>query len=245
MENDHPVSIVLPMFNEKESIGAAIRNAAGFLSSRYAGSEIIVIDDGSTDGSFEVVEQLKKEFSSLKCIHFDKNKGIGRALRTALGEAKNSIILYTDSDWPVSNDVLKEAFDLLNRENADLVVGYRKGKRELFYRKVYSFLYNFFVRVVFGLGFKDTNCPLKLIRKKVIDNIILRSDGPFIDAELLVRSRNKGYKIVELVYLNIPRKSGHSKFNSFSGVIKAMSSTLIEMSKLAPELLSGGLKGVK
>ena len=136
------------------------------------------------------------------------------------------------------DEILKQAFGLLIREKADLVIGRRQGKRKLFYRKVYSLFYDFFVRTIFRLKIKDANCPLKIIRRKVIKEIVLKSEGPFIDVELLVRSRNKGYKIAELPYLNIPRKLGHSKFNSFSGVTKALKSTFKEMLKITPELIS-------
>lgn len=237
MKNNYSVSLVIPMFNEKESIESTIRSAVSFLSNCNPDSEIIVVDDGSTDGSFDLISELGKENSLLKCIHFDKNEGIGRALRTGFNQAKNDLILYTDSDWPVDSEVLRQAFDLLIREKADLVVGCRQGKRRLFYRKVYSLSYNLLIRTVFGLKIKDVNCPLKIIYKEVIKDIVLKSDGPFIDVELLVRSRNKGYKLVELPYLNIPRKSGYSKFNSFSGVTKAVKSTLKEMLKITPELI--------
>lgn len=237
MKNSYSISLVIPMFNEKESIESTIRSAVSFLNNCNPDSEIIVVDDGSTDSSFSLVSALGRENSLIKCVRFNENKGIGRALRAGFNQAKNDLILYTDSDWPVDDEILKQAFDLLFREKADLVVGHRLGKRKLFYRKVYSFFYNLFVRIIFGLKIKDVNCPLKIIYRKVIKDIVLKSDGPFIDVELLVRSRNKGYEIAELPYLNMPRKLGHSKFNSFSGVTKALKSTLKEMLKITPELI--------
>ena len=237
MKNSYSISLVIPMFDEEESIESTIRSAVSFLSNCNSDSEIIVVDDGSTDSSFDLVSALSKKNSLIKCIRFDENKGIGRALRAGFNQVKNDLILYTDSDWPVDSEILKQAFDLLIREKADLVVGCRQGKRKLFYRKVYSLFYNFFVRNIFKLKIKDVNCPLKIIYRKVINDIVLKSDGPFIDVELLVRSRNKGYKIVEFPYLDTPRKLGHSKFNSFSGVAKAVKSTFKEMLKNTPELI--------
>ena len=89
------------MFNEKESIEATMRSAVGFLSNCNPDSEIIVVDDGSTDSSFGLVSALGRENSLIKCIRLDKNKGIGSALRAGFNQAKNDLILYTDSDWPV------------------------------------------------------------------------------------------------------------------------------------------------
>ena len=240
MKNKYSVSMVLPMFNERESIESTIRNAVGFLSDFNSDSEIIVVDDGSTDGSLGIVKELSKKISFLEYVCFNKNRGLGRALRAGFNQAENDFILYTDSDWPVDSGVLRKAFDLLVREKADLVVGCRNGKRELLYRRACSFFYNLFVKAIFGLKFKDVNCPLKLVHKKIINDIILKSDGPFIDVELLVRIKNKGYKIIELSYPNIPRKLGKSKFNSFGAIMKAMKSTFIEIVKFTPELLSRG-----
>lgn len=225
------------MLDERESIESTVRNAVSFLSNCNPGSEIIIVDDGSIDGSFDIVRKLRQEISLLKCIRFDRNKGIGKALRVGFNQAKNDLILYTDSDWPVNNEVLKQAFYLLISERADLVVGYRRGKRESSCRHMYSFFYNLFVRTIFRLKIKDVNCPLKLFYKKVVNDIVLKSDSPFINVEFLVRSKNKGYKIIELPYSNISRKLGHSKFSSCREIMKAIKGVFREMLKFTLELI--------
>lgn len=226
MNKQLSVSVVIPMYNEKECICYTVKELRKGFFDECVDFEIVVVDDGSTDGSFFLVNDLCKYYSFLRIIHFDKNRGIGSALKAGFKSAKNSIIIYTDSDLPVDIATLKRGLNILNdRDDLDMVIGYRHGRRESVMRYIYTYVFNGVIRRLFKVKFRDINCAMKIFRRSVIENMILRSEGPFIDAELVVRARNRGVKIFELKINEVPRAFGYSKFASRGTIVK----TIIKM----------------
>jgi glycosyltransferase involved in cell wall biosynthesis len=231
------VSLVIPMFNEEGCIEGTVKTLRDFFNSLGLNFEIIVIDDGSTDGSFRILEDLRGDYSSLRVIRLAKNTGIGRALRTGFEGAKHDVIIYTDADLPVQICGLKKGLDMLLENNADIVVGSRVGKRESLSRLVYTSVYNFIIRHLFRLDVQDVNCAMKIIRRSKIKEACLRSEGPFIDAEILIKAKNIGLKILEIEVENVPRKDGFSKFASNKTIIFTIFKMLSELLMIYPDLI--------
>jgi len=231
------VSVVIPMFNEMECIAYTIKELSDFFSLLNLDYEIIVVDDGSTDGSLEKVRGLCKSYSSLKAITLYKNIGIGRALRAGYDSARNEVIIYTDADLPVDKESFRDVLDLLYRNNIDIVVGRRIGGRESSLRYVYTLVYNTIMRQMFKTDLRDINCPMKVFRRSVIENVKLKSDGPFIDAELLIKAKNKGFRIFETEVSCTRQRNRVSKFASPKKIISTLFKIVLELTDLYPELL--------
>jgi glycosyltransferase involved in cell wall biosynthesis len=236
MYNKTAVSVVMPMFNEKDYTLYTVRELGDFFKEQGIDFELIVVDDGSTDGSSQIIDHLSQGNSFLKVIHFEKNSGIGRALRSGFNSATKDIIIYTDFDLPVEKDKIKESIDILKGNNVDLIVGRRIGTRETAIRHLYSFVYNQMIKKLFRIGLNDINCALKVFRRDMVSKMELKSDGPFIDAELLIRARNKGFKILELEVANSPRLFGCSKFAARKNIIRTVSKMISELLRLYPEI---------
>jgi hypothetical protein len=126
---------------------------------------------------------------------------------------------------------------MLLEHNADIVVGCRVGKRESFLRLVYTSVYNFIIRLIFRLDLQDVNCAMKIIRRSKIKETCLRSNGPFIDAEILIRAKNMGLKILEIQVENVPRKKGFSKFASNKTIFFTIFKMISELLMIYPDLI--------
>ena len=218
MSKQPSVSIVIPMYNEKEQISFTISELVAFLDSISLDYEIIIVDDGSTDGSPDIVCGIIETTPQIGLITLNRNLGIGRALRAGFASAKNDIIIYTDADLPVGKNIFKDALDLLSNNRADIVIGSRVGRRESLSRYVYTQTYNAIVRCLFNVKLKDINAGMKVFRREIVDTIRLKSDGPFIDTELLINSLDKGFKIYEIEVSNIIRKNRKSRFAAAENV---------------------------
>jgi len=204
------ISFVLPMYNEREAIEDTveeIRIIARALSDDY---EIIISDDGSTDDSVEIARRLAKENSDIKVVCLEKNTKFGGALAAGLKEASKDIILYTDSDLPISLLDIKKSIPMI--KNADIITATSIVKKgENLKRRFISWGYNFLLRVLFNINIKDVNSGYKIYRKSILNGMDFISHSPFIDAEIFLRAKAKNAKIVEYPLIFRPRRQGTSK----------------------------------
>lgn len=209
MEIKEGVSFVLPMFNEEENIGATIAKIKSVAKEITKDYEVVVVDDASTDASVKTVEALAREDASIKLFCLEKNTKFGGALARGLKEASKDVILYTDSDMPVTIDDIKASLPLI--AEADIVTGYSKIKKgDTVKRKIISLAYNFIVRIFFGLDIKDINSGYKIVRKSAIEGANFISRSPFIDVELFLYARKRGCIVKQFPLIFIQRAGGKS-----------------------------------
>lgn len=218
------------MYNEKEYVHRTIEEASRILDLIEADYEIIVVDDASNDGSEKIVEDLAKFNNRIKIFHHKSNRKLGGALKTGFSKAAKDIIVYTDVDLPFNLLILKEAVSLI--KEADIIQGYRIGRRESIMRTIYSKVYNFLIRFIFGLKVKDVNFSMKIFKKEILEHLKLKSEGSFISAEFLIKAQNFGYKIKEIGVDYLPRSYGISRLSSPGVILKI----LFEIIKLYPEI---------
>jgi len=220
------LTLFMPALNEELSIRrtvvAAVEAADRLVADgTVATYEVLVVDDGSTDGMPRVLEELSAEFPQLRHERHPVNRGPGAAMRTGFTESRGELVLYTDADLPVDLAVVGEAVRILRRDDADIVAGYRRSRSgEGARRVVYSAVYNALVRVVLGLRVRDVNFALKLVRRRVIDTLDLTSDGIFLDAELLSRADRAGFRIVQMGADYLPRLAGTSTAASWPRIVE-------------------------
>lgn len=215
------LSLVMPALNEEENLEEAVSRAAGPLTEAVGpGWEIVLVNDGSTDGTEAVAEALAAADPRVRAVHHAQNEGLGGALRSGFAAAQGDVLAYCDSDLPFDMRVLAEAYTLLGRSGADVVSGYRLGRDgEGWRRHLYSAVYNRLVRLAFGLRVRDVNFSLKVFRRAVWEREGLHSTGSFIDAELLARAHRNGFRIAQLGVVYTPRVRGTSTLSRPSVIV--------------------------
>lgn len=214
------LSFVLPMYNEKDNIEKMVEVTLG-LGRRVARRfEIVIVDDASTDGSGAIADRLAEAHPEVRVLHHPVNRKLGGAIRTGFGAAAMDYVLYMDSDLPIDMDEAPPAFEMI--AGADMVIGYRLGRAEGPRRAFISWVYNRMIRLLFGLKVKDVNFAFKLFRREILDRVSLRSEGSFIDAELLIETRRHGYRIKELGLNYYPRVAGVSTLSGTGVIVKIL-----------------------
>ena len=181
------LSVFIPCFNEDKNIGELLSKAIQFLPKVSSDYEIIVVDDGSSDATFQIAQKISKENPQVKIIRHEKNKGYGAALRSGFENSKKDHIFFTDGDSQF--DITELSKLVPYTKDYDIVAGFRIKRRDNFMRKINEFSFNRLVRVLFGLKIRDLNCAFKIYKKEVIDNLTLRSSLAFINSEMLIRAK--------------------------------------------------------
>jgi glycosyltransferase involved in cell wall biosynthesis len=188
------ISFVFPMFNEAENIATTLSKAtrlAGELADDY---EIIVVDDASTDDCGHIVEETAAADGRIRLIRLARNTKFGGALAKGLLSATKEVVIYTDSDFPATEKDIGTAIDLL--EGADVVSPYSTEVKDgSLKRIIMSKGYNFLVRTLFGLKMRDINAGLKVYKRDVFKGMNPLSRSPFVDAEIFVEARRRGFRI--------------------------------------------------
>jgi len=218
------LSVFYPMWNEEAYIERALAFGARACEALMADGdirdyELIVIDDKSTDRTPEIADFLATIDPHVRVIHHERNRKLGGAMKTGFAAATGDLVLYTDADLPFDMAELPRALRLLREYEVDIISAYRfdrTGEGSL--RSLYTWVYNGLIKTLFGVKVRDINFAFKLIRTRVFDHVELRSEGSFIDAELVIRSTRMGYEIMQMGVDYFPRTRGVSTLSSV-GVI--------------------------
>lgn len=203
------LSLVLPAFNEEAGIRQAVVEADDALARLTIDYEILVVDDGSRDGTAAVVDRLADERRHVRLLSHSTNRGYGAALRTGFTAARFEHVAFTDADCQFHLDDLQPLLALL--EEHDIAVGWRIDRKDPWLRRFYSRGYNVLVRALLGTGVRDCDCALKVFRREVVLELLPQTDGFFVNAEMLTRARQLGRSIAEVGVRHRPRMRGASK----------------------------------
>jgi glycosyltransferase involved in cell wall biosynthesis len=210
------------MYNEEAYVERSVAAARAVLEQMGCEWEIVVVDDASTDRTGPLADGLAAAEPRVRVIHNPVNRRLGGTLRAGYAAATKELVFYTDADLPVDIGELPRAVRLLEYQQADLLAGYRFDRTsEGLHRAVYTIGYHVLIRLLFGLRIRDVNFAFKLFRRSLLQRIELKSEGSFIDAELLLRARKAGAVMIQLGLDYFPRTRGPSKLSSL-GVIAAI-----------------------
>jgi glycosyltransferase involved in cell wall biosynthesis len=216
------------MWNEelciRSTIAAAQEVCEELCASHEIGDyELLVINDASTDKTAVIAEELASADPKIRVVHHAKNRKLGGSLKSGFAAARGELILYTDADTPFDLVEVHKACRLMRVYSCDIVTAYRfdrttEGPR----RTIYTFVYNWIIRLVFGLYLRDVNFAFKLFHRRIFKHVELVSEGSFISAELLVRASRLGYRIMQFGVDFFPRTRGTSTLSSPSVIVKML-----------------------
>ena len=208
------LSITAPAYNEREVIERVIADWESVFARNGIHGEIVIGDDGSTDGTKDILRELQGGFDNLVIVDNPINRGYGYALSTAIARSSGKYVLTIDSDGQFDAG----EYTLLLAEMSkgyDIVTGYRRHKRDQLLRVVADRVLNFLIRILFHLPLRDTNCALKLFKGDVARRLTIEARGYPTPTELLVRAQTLGYCIGEAGITHRERAGGASKLKAF------------------------------
>jgi glycosyltransferase involved in cell wall biosynthesis len=200
------ISAVMPAFNEEGNLEESVGRMVAALQQHARAFEVIVVDDGSRDGTAAVLEGLKARQTHLRVVRHPVNRGYGAAVRSGFDVARFAWVFLMDADNQF--DPAEVGLLLGPAPSADLVAGYRRKRSDPLLRRLNALAFFTLVRVLFGPLVRDVNCAFKLIRRDLLAGMELHSDGALINTELLVNARQMQARIVEVPINHYPRTSG-------------------------------------
>jgi glycosyltransferase involved in cell wall biosynthesis len=210
------LSYFFPAHDEAENVEGLVAEALEALDGVAQRFEIVIVDDGSTDGTAAIGDRLAAEYPGVvRVVHHPVNRGYGAAVRTGLGAARYPLVCFTDGDRQFRvADVGRLLERLASAEAAgspaDVVVGYRIRRADPAVRLAYARIYRACLRLFFGLGVRDPDCACKLFRRSALEGVRVESGGAFLSAELLIKIGLRGGRIAEEGVPHYPRTAGRA-----------------------------------
>jgi dolichyl-phosphate beta-glucosyltransferase len=234
------ISVIIPAYNEEVRIQPTIERTYSYLEGKFRESEIIVVDDGSTDNTVSVVQGLGRGRGNIRLIHYTENAGKGYAIKAGVLASRGDFVLTCDADQSTPVEELENLLPFLQK-GSDIAIGSRGLResdivvRQPWYRERMGKTFNLLVRTLVIEGFKDTQCGFKLFRGDVARKLFSKSliSGFSFDVEILFLAEKEGFRIKEVPvkWLNSP----HSRVRIFSDSLKMF----IELFKIRAYWLSG------
>lgn len=232
------ISVVVPLLNEKDSLEELTNGIVKQITKLGRSFEIVFIDDGSDDGSFDVLLGLKKVFPQIRIIRFRRNFGKSAALSEGFKRANGKIVITMDADLQDDPAEIPNLIEKLN-EDLDLVSGWKKERHDPISKTIPSKLFNYTTSKLSGIKIHDFNCGLKAYRKEVIKAIPVYGE---LHRYLPVLAHWQGFKVGEIVVTHHARKFGKSKFGPrrfFNGFFDLMTVLFITRYRQKPLHLFG------
>ena len=204
------ISIVIPVYNEEESLTPLMEWVARVMKEHGFSYEVIFVDDGSTDSSWEVITRLKGEYAAIRGIRFRRNYGKSPALYCGFDAAQGEVVITMDADLQDSPDEIPELYRMVTEEGYDLVSGWKQKRYDPLGKTLPSKFFNFTARLTSGIRLHDFNCGLKAYRKKVVKSIEVYGE---MHRFIPILAKQAGFKrIGEKVVQHRARQYGVSKF---------------------------------
>jgi glycosyltransferase involved in cell wall biosynthesis len=227
------LSLFFPAWNEEEYVERAVARALRVLPELSDDFEIVIVNDASTDRTGEVLAELTARIPQLKVLTHPVNLKLGGAMRTGLAATTKDIVIYSDIDLPFDLNEIRRALHLMEYLEADMLCAFRFDRTSEGAKRIaYSFVYNLLIRALFDVHVKDVNFSFKVMHRRVLEALELKSQGSFIDAELVVKAIHQGFRVFQMGVDYFPRTRGTSTLAS-PAVIARM---LNELVRLYPEV---------
>ena len=200
------LSVFFPCYNEQDNIRRVYESTAKVLGNLGVDYELILVDDGSTDHTPQIVDAIAAADPRVRVIHHPTNLGYGSALQSGFRAATRTLVFFTDGDGQFDLSELPPLLPLMQQH--DIVSCFRLDRREGLNRKFNSWCWNRLVCLLFRMQIKDINCAFKLFKRQMFDDMELWSTGALINAEILARATRHGYSITQVGVHHFPRTCG-------------------------------------
>ncbi|MFI5182070.1 MAG: glycosyltransferase family 2 protein [Thermoanaerobaculia bacterium] len=208
------LTIFFPCYNDAGTIGSLV--AGAHLVGKESGREfeIVVVDDGSSDASAEILEELKTLYPELRVVYHGANRGYGGAIRSGFSAATKDLVFYTDGDGQYDVLELKKLLPVL-QDGVDVVNGYKIARSDPWHRIVVGKIYVVLMRLLFQFRIRDVDCDFRLIRRPALETIVLKHSSGVICLELVKKLERAGYRFVDFPVHHYHRVHGRSQFFNF------------------------------
>jgi glycosyltransferase involved in cell wall biosynthesis len=221
------LTVFFPAYNDSGTIASLVITAlqsAAKLTSNY---EIIVVNDGSSDSTAQILDELARLYPQLRVVTHDVNRGYGGALRTGFATASKDVVFYTDGDAQYDPSEIAVLWPALT-PGVDLVNGYKISRSDPLHRIIIGRIYHHTVKILFGLHVSDVDCDFRLLRRSIFDRVHLEKNSGVICLEMMKKIQDAGFNIVEVPVHHYHRAHGQSQFFNFPRLFR----TAIDVFKL-------------
>ncbi len=203
-----PISITVffPCYNEQDNVAKITHQALAVLEGLGADYEILLVNDGSSDNTGSIADQIARAHARVRVIHHPRNLGYGAALQSGFRGATKELVFFTDGDAQFDLAELPPLLPLMREY--DIVCCYRMNRQDNFVRRMNGWLWTKLVNLMFSLHLRDIDCAFKLYKRAIFDDIKMESTGALISTEILARAVRKGYTITERGVHHYPRTAG-------------------------------------
>jgi glycosyltransferase involved in cell wall biosynthesis len=206
-----------PAYNDGGTIASLVIRAVQTVSRLTPDFEIIIVNDGSSDATREIADELARTYPQVRAIHHPRNRGYGGALRTGFTAATKDLIAYTDGDAQYDPAELEVLWQQL-RTDVDVVTGYKISRSDPWHRIVIGRVYHHTVKLLFRLRVRDVDCDFRLMRREVFNRVKLERDTGVICLEMMRKIQDAGFHVVEVPVHHYHRAHGQSQFFNFRRV---------------------------
>jgi glycosyltransferase involved in cell wall biosynthesis len=213
------LSVIFPAFNEEGNIRRTVETMIQVLPKVATTWEIIVVDDGSSDATALICQELKAQYPEVVVICHGQNRGYGAALKSGIMAANYDLIFFSDSDGQFDFRDLEQL--ICWSEDYDIVAGYRAKRQDPLHRRINALGWNVLVRLVLGIKVRDIDCAFKLFRRSVFDHVKIRCVGAMVNTEILAQATQLGMRIREVKVTHLPRRHGKQSGANVHVILKA------------------------
>jgi glycosyltransferase involved in cell wall biosynthesis len=217
---DAKLSVVMPAHNEEANVEAVVRSCLEKLPAMVRDFEVVVVNDGSCDATGPILDRLMAEDKRVVAIHHPVNRGYGDALMTGFNNTQGDFVMFMDSDRQFDIADLERLLPYAGRY--DVVAGYRIRRQDPPVRLIYAGIFNWAVRIFFGIRVRDVDCAFKVFRGDLLRGMNLEIGGALINTEMLAKARKQGATLTEVGVNHYPRQEGAQSGGSFKVVWRAM-----------------------
>jgi glycosyltransferase involved in cell wall biosynthesis len=213
------LSIFFPAYNDSGTIASLVITALQSAPKLTRDYEVIVVNDGSSDSTARILNELARVYPQLRIVTHDVNRGYGGALRTGFATATKDAIFYTDGDAQYDPSEMELLWPKMT-PGVDLVNGYKISRSDPWHRIIIGRIYHHTVKVLFGLQVRDVDCDFRLLRRSIFERVQLEKNSGVICLEMMKKIQDAGFTIVEVPVHHYHRAHGQSQFFNFPRVLR-------------------------